>query len=114
MQGNNQENNWAMFCHLGGLCGYFIPFGNIIVPLVLWLIKKEEYLAVNYHGREALNFNISITIYALVGALLCLILIGFVFLFVLAVFQIVLIIIATIEANKGNHYRYPLTIRFIK
>lgn len=114
LQGNNQENTWAMFCHLGGLCGYFIPFGNIIVPLVLWLIKKDEYPTVNHHGKEALNFNISITIYALVAALLCLLLIGFVFLVVLAIVQIVLIIIATIEASKGNFYRYPLTIRLIK
>lgn len=114
MQGKNQENTWAMFCHLGGLCGYFLPFGNVIVPLVLWLIKKDEYLSVNYHGREALNFNISITIYALVSALLCLIFIGVLFLIALAVLQIVLIIIATVEASKGNQYRYPLTIRFIK
>lgn len=114
MQGNNQENNWAMFCHLGGLCGYFIPFGNIIVPLVLWLIKRDEYSAVNYHGKEAINFNISISIYALISALLCLLLIGFVFLFALAIFQIAFIIVATIEASKGNLYHYPVTIRFIK
>ncbi|MFZ5651910.1 MAG: DUF4870 domain-containing protein [Bacillota bacterium] len=114
MQGNNQEKNWAMFCHLGGFCGYIIPFGNIIVPLVLWLVKKDEYPLVDFHGKEALNFNISMTIYAVISALLGIILIGFILLAVLFVLDIVFIIRATIEANNGEYYRYPLTIRFIK
>lgn len=114
MQGGSQERNWAMFCHLGGFCGYLIPFGNIIVPLILWLVKKEEYPFVDHHGKEALNFNISMTIYAAVSALLAFILIGFVLLAVLLVLDIIFIIAATIEANKGGYYRYPLTIRFVK
>lgn len=103
-----------MFCHLGGFCGYIIPFGNIIVPLILWLVKKDEYPFVDHHGKEALNFNISMTIYAAISALLGIILIGFILLAVLLVLDIVYIIRATIEANKGEYYRYPLTIRFIK
>ncbi|MFZ5633843.1 MAG: DUF4870 domain-containing protein [Bacillota bacterium] len=114
MQGDSQERTWAMFCHLGGLCGYFIPLGNIIVPLILWLIKRTEYPFVDYHGKEALNFNISLTVYVIVSLILAFVLIGFVMLFVLAILQIIFIIMATIEANKGGYYRYPLTIRLIK
>ncbi|MCL6479208.1 MAG: DUF4870 domain-containing protein [Peptococcaceae bacterium] len=114
MQEDSQQRTWAMFCHLGGFAGYFIPFGNIIVPLVLWLMKKDQYPFVEYHGKEALNFNISMTIYVIVSLILAIILIGFVLLFVLAILEIVFIIMATIEANKGGYYRYPLTIRFIK
>ncbi|MFZ5647113.1 MAG: DUF4870 domain-containing protein [Bacillota bacterium] len=114
MQGNIQDKTWAMFCHLGGFCGYFIPFGNIIVPLILWLVKKDEFPFVDYHGKEALNFNISMTIYAAVSLLLGIVLIGFVLLLVLLILDIVFIIMATVEANKGGYYRYPLTIRFIR
>lgn len=108
-----EERNWAMFCHLGGFCGYFIPLGHIIVPLVLWLIKRHEYPFVNEHGKEALNFNISMTIYTIASVILAFLLVGFLLLAVLFVFQIVVIIKAAIEANKGGYYSYPLTIRFL-
>lgn len=111
---SNQERQWAMFCHLGGFCGFLIPFGNIIAPLILWLIKKDEFPFVDYHGKEALNFNISITIYAIVCTILGIVLVGFLLLFILLILVIVFIIKATIAANNGEYYRYPITIRFIK
>ncbi|MDO7785724.1 DUF4870 domain-containing protein [Desulforamulus aquiferis] len=113
MSSGNQERTWAMFCHLGGFCGYFIPLGNIIVPLVLWLIKREEYPFVNEHGKEALNFNISMLIYAIVSAVLAFVLVGFLLIGILFIFHIVVIIKATMAANKGDYYSYPLTIRFL-
>ncbi|GBF35588.1 hypothetical protein DCCM_4717 [Desulfocucumis palustris] len=109
----SQEKNWAIFCHLGGFAGYIIPFGNIIVPLVLWLIKRDESPFVNQHGKEALNFNISFIIYAFISGLLCLILIGFALLAVLVILQIVFIINASMCASRGEYYHYPLTIRLI-
>lgn len=114
MSHSTQETNWAMFCHLGGFCGYFIPLGNIIVPLILWLAKRDESPFVNQHGKEALNFNISMTMYAIISAVLCLILIGFVLLAALFIIQIVFIIQATLCASRGEYYRYPLTIRFVR
>ncbi len=110
---DSQDKNWAIFCHLGGFAGYIIPFGNIIVPLVLWLIKRDESPFVNQHGKEALNFNISLTIYAIITGLLCFILIGFILIPVLVILQIVCTIKASMCASRGEYYHYPMTIRLI-
>ncbi len=109
-----QEKTWGMFCHLGALAGYIIPFGNIIAPLIIWLIKKDESALVNEQGKESLNFQISVSIYILVGLILALILIGFVIIGAVAIFSLVMIIVAAVKVNKGEQFRYPLTIRFIK
>ena len=99
-----QSHTWEVLCHVAAVAGYVIPFGNIIGPLVVWLLKRSEVPAVEAHGKEALNFQISVTIYAIV----CILLIG------LGIAALVLVIIASIKASSGELYRYPLTIRFIK
>jgi uncharacterized protein len=111
---NRDENMWAMFCHLSALSGFIIPFGNIIGPLVIWMIKKDEFALVNDQGKEALNFQISMTIYLLVSVVLILILVGILFLIGLAIFDVIVTIIAMVKANEGVAYRYPLCIRFVK
>jgi hypothetical protein len=103
-----------MFCHLGGLGMYAFPLGNVIIPLVVWLIKKDEYPLVNDQGKESLNFQLSILIYTLVSLILVLAVVGIVLVLAVLVFDIVMIIIAAIKANEGVAYRYPLTIRFIR
>ncbi|MBN1972034.1 MAG: DUF4870 domain-containing protein [Sedimentisphaerales bacterium] len=106
---------WGMFCHLAALAGYVVPaFGWVIGPLVVWLIKKEEFPFVNEQGKESINFQISMFIYAAISGLLCFLCIGFFLLAAVAIVDIVFIIMAAIKANNGEHYRYPLTIRFIK
>ena len=106
---------WAMFCHLAGLCAFVIPFvGNIVGPLILWQMKKDEYPFVDEQGKEALNFQISMTIYGLISAALSFICIGFFLLAAVGVVDLVFLLIAAVKANNGQHYRYPLTIRFIK
>ncbi|WP_245631944.1 DUF4870 domain-containing protein [Alicyclobacillus ferrooxydans] len=82
--------------------------------MIVWLIKRNQSPFVDEQGKESLNFQISLLLYAIIAGLLCLILIGFLLLFTLAVFQIVLVIIATVRVYNGEHYRYPLTIRFIR
>lgn len=108
---------WAMFCHLAGLAG-FIPvtpvFGSVIAPLIIWQVKKNEFEFVDEHGKEALNFQISILIYALVSGLLCFVCIGLVLLPAVYIFDLVFLLIAAVKANNGEHYRYPICIRFIK
>lgn len=113
-QATSQERLWAMLCHLSALAGYLIPFGNIIGPLLVWQIKKAQFPAVDAHGKEALNFQISVTLYALVCAVLILVLIGAFLLLALGLASLVFIIIASIKANNGEAYRYPFTVRFIK
>lgn len=116
MNENNerQSRTWGMLCHLAGLACYIgVPFGNILGPLVVWLIKKEEFPFVDEQGKEALNFQISMTIYGIIAGILIIVLIGIPLLLGLLVAHIVLVIVAAIRANDGESYRYPVTIRFI-
>ena len=110
-----QERTMGMLCHLLALAGYIgIPLGNIIGPLVIWLIKKDQIPFANDQGKESLNFQISVTIYAIVSSILIAVVIGMVLLVAVWVFGLVMVIIASLQANQGIAYRYPLTIRFIK
>ena len=110
----NDETMWAMFCHLGGLFGSMIPPGNIIVPLVIWLTYRDKFPLVDDQGKEALNFQISLSIYMIGAALLVLVAVGLILVIALGIFALVVTIIATINASQGTKYRYPLTIRFIQ
>jgi hypothetical protein len=111
---SKEAHNWGMACHLSALAGYVIPFGNIIGPLVFWLIKKDEFPFVEAQGKEALSFQISMTIYFVVSAVLCLVIIGFLLLPALVIFNLVMVIIGAVKAANGESFRYPLCIRFIK
>ena len=111
---SSDERMWGMLCHLSTLSGYLIPFGNIIGPLVVWLIKKDEYAFVEDQGKEALNFQISVMIYSIVSGILVFLIIGLPLLIAVLIFDLVMTIVAAVKANEGEYYRYPLTIRFIK
>jgi uncharacterized Tic20 family protein len=112
---SKDARQWAMFCHLLGLAGIVVPVvGNIVGPLVMWQIKKDEYPFVDEQGKEALNFQISMSIYGIISAILILACIGAFLLPAVYIVNLVFLLIAAIKANNGHHYRYPLTIRFIK
>ncbi len=114
---NKEARMWAMFAHLAGFAGIVIPaVGSILGPLIIWLLKKEQYPFVDDQGKEALNFQITMFIYFAAAFLLSFLCIGFILMPVVGIVDIVFIIIATIKANDGYHYRYPypLIIRFVK
>jgi len=98
---SKDARTWAMLCHLAGLAGYVIPviLSGILAPLIVWQIKKEEDPFIDENGKEAVNFQISMGILTLA---------------VVAILDLVCLIIASVKANNGEHYRYPLCIRFIK
>lgn len=101
--------------HLLGFAGLVLPYaGNIVGPLILWLIKKADSPYLDAHGKEVLNFQISFAIYGLIAFLSFFVLIGFILLPVVVVAWIVFVIIGAIKASEGKLYRYPLTIRFLK
>ena len=123
---NQQARNWAMGCHLAALTLFLgVPFGNIFGPLLIWLLKRNEFELVNEQGKESLNFQISIMIYGLVGTVLVVIFtftlvlipvavllgIGLVLLFGI---DLVLVIIASVRVSNGESFQYPLTIQFLK
>jgi uncharacterized Tic20 family protein len=106
---------WTALCHASAVFGVFFHFpGHLLGPLIVWLAKRDDSPEIDAHGKEALNFQISMLIYNVVAAVFCLILIGFVFLAVLWVLNAVLAIVAAIQASEGKFYRYPITIRFIQ
>ncbi|MBE9138602.1 DUF4870 domain-containing protein [Nodosilinea sp. LEGE 07088] len=109
-----ESRMWAMLAHLSALSGFVIPFGNIIGPLIIWLVKRDEMSFVDDQAKEALNFNISMTIYMLVSAVLVMVLVGILMLAVLGIAWLVLAIMAAVKANEGTAYRYPLTLRLVK
>ena len=116
-QPSRSERNsrlYGMLCHLLALSLYIgVPFGNILGPLIMWLVKKDEYPFVDDQGKESLNFQISMMLYGVIAGVLVLIVIGIPLLIAIAAFDLVMVIIASIKANEGVPYRYPLTIRFI-
>jgi uncharacterized Tic20 family protein len=112
---DKSEYTWAAMCHLAALAGFFLPIvGNIVGPLVVWLIKKNEMPFVDRQGKEALNFQISVTIYLIASFILWLVIIGMLLTIGIAIAALVFTIIAAVKSSNGEDYRYPLTIRLIK
>jgi uncharacterized Tic20 family protein len=111
----SNTRTWCILCHASALLGLFFHFlGHIFGPLIVWLVKRHEGAEIDAHGKESLNFQLSMLIYDAVAVILCLILIGIPILLLLWLLNTVLVIVASIKASDGELYRYPLTIRFIK
>jgi hypothetical protein len=109
-----EARTMGMLCHLSALIGFIVPFGTIIGPLVIWLIKKDEMPFVDDQGKEALNFQITVLLAFIVSAILTVVLIGLLLMPIVAIGALVFIIIAALKANEGEAYRYPFTLRLIK
>jgi uncharacterized Tic20 family protein len=106
---------WCVLCHASALLGLFFHFlGHLLGPLIVWLVKRGDSPEIDAHGKESLNFQISMLIYDAIAAILCVVLIGIPILIALWVLNTVLVIIASIQASEGKFYRYPITIRLIK
>jgi uncharacterized protein len=111
----SEARTWAMLTHLIALCGFIgVPFGHLIGPLIVWLVKKDQFPLVDDQGKESLNFQLSMTIYGIVAGILSFVVIGIPLLIALVLADIVLVIIASVAANQGQLYRYPITIKFLK
>ncbi len=105
---------WTVLCHASALLGVFFHFlGHIFGPLIVWLVKRGESSEIDAHGKESLNFQLSMLIYDVVAGILCIVLIGIPILILLWVANTVLVIVASLKASEGKLYRYPFTIRFL-
>jgi uncharacterized protein len=112
---SSNVRTWTVLCHATALAGFFVPWaGHILGPLIVWLAKRGDSPEIDVHGKESLNFQISMLIYSLIAGVLCLVLIGFVLLGILHILNLVLVIIASIQASEGKLYRYPISIRLVK
>jgi uncharacterized Tic20 family protein len=117
----SQARTWNMLCHLSALAGFVIPFGNILGPLVVWQIKKNEFPSVDVHGKVALNFQITVTIAVFVGAaaafmlsFFCVGYLLFPLVFLIGLAGLIFAIIAGIKANNGEDYKYPWSLELVK
>ncbi len=113
---NRDARMWAMFCHLAAFAGLvpaLVVIGCVIGPLVVWLLKKNDFAFVDEQGREAVNFQITMLLIFLALPLTC---VGIVLMPFVPIVDFIFVVIAAIKANDGYHYRYPypLIIRFIK
>jgi uncharacterized Tic20 family protein len=111
---SESERNWAMLCHLSSFAGYFFPFGGILGPLICWLSKKDESQWVNFNGKQALNFQLSILLYMVLAIPLVFIIVGIPILVFLGFLEVICVVIASVKASKGEEFRYPLNIPFIQ
>ncbi len=103
-----------MLCHLSALVGFVIPLGSLLGPFLVWQLKKNDYPSVDAHGKQALNFQISCLIYAIVAAILIIAVIGFPLLIAVGLFDLVCVILATIKVNSGQAWKYPLSLTLIR
>lgn len=115
---SHDDRLWATFTHLSSLAGFVLgafvvvaPLGSILGPLILWLIKRNDSPFLDDHGREALNFQISMALYYPLLALSC---VGIPLIILLPFVQIIAPIVMAVRANGGEYVRYPITIRFFK
>jgi uncharacterized Tic20 family protein len=112
---SRETRKWAMLCHLIALVGLLgNGVGFLLGPLVVWLLKKEDDPFIDEQGKEAVNFQITMFIAALICAPFVLVLIGILFLILIGLLMTILPIIGAIKANEGEHYRYPISFRFLK
>jgi len=111
---SSDVRTWCVLCHASALLGlFFHVLGHLGGPLIVWLMKRGDSPEIDAHGKESLNFQISMLIYDAVAAILCVVLIGIPILIALWVLNTVFVIIASVKASEGKFYRYPFTIRFI-
>jgi uncharacterized Tic20 family protein len=109
----SDERTWSVVVHLSALSALFIPLGHLLGPLVIWLIKRSDMPMVDRHGKEALNFQITVTLASFLCGLLYFVGIGVILLFVLLVADAVLVIMAAVKTSRGEAFRYPFTWRVI-
>jgi uncharacterized protein len=108
-----QERLWAMLAHLLSFVAAYVALG-FVAPLVVLLVFGPRSAYVRAHAVESLNFNLSWLLYSIVALFLFIIGIGILILAALGIAYVVLIVIASLRANNGEFFRYPLTIRFVR
>jgi len=111
---STEEKNLAVIMHLSILAGILIPFVGLLIPVVIWALKKNESPYVDDQGKEVINFIINIFIAGIIIGILCLIIIGFILIVPLALFLIIMPIVAAVKCGDGTYYKYPLIFKFIK
>jgi len=118
MYHREDDRLWSTLAHASALTGLVFSFWGLLCgfigPLIIWLIKRDQSPLIADHAKEALNFNISFTLYHLVAAFTIILFIGLALVPIVYITWLVFLIIGSVKSYQGQYYRYPLTIRFIK
>lgn len=109
-----QTRLWAMLLHLSQLANFLVPLGGLIVPIVIWQVKKTELPGIDVHGKIVVNWIISALLYGIGCFILFFLLIGIPMLVALGIIAIIFPIVGGIKANNGEAWKYPLSITFFK
>jgi len=112
--GGTDANQWAMWLHFSMLSGFVVAGAGFLAPIIIWLVKKDDIPSLDQHGKNAVNWLISSLIYALVCFLLTFIIIGIPMLIALGICGVIFPIIAGLKASKGEYWKYPMSIEFLK
>lgn len=109
------ERTWGMLAHLAALVGLIVPLvGNVVAPWLVWLTKRDQSAFVGEQARESLNFNISVSLAAIVCSLLVLVFIGVLLGMALFIVWLAFTLTAAIRASEGVNYHYPFSLRLVK
>ncbi len=111
---NKDLRTWAIILHLSVLSGLAVPMAGLIVPVVIYLLKKDQLPALTPHAHVVFNWLISAIIYAVVSFILMVVGIGVLLLLALALLSLIFPIIGAIKASEGTVWPYPLSIQFFK
>ncbi len=109
-----QVRQWAMFLHLSQLLGWLVPLAGLVVPIVLWQVKRAEMPALDAHGKAVTNWIVSSLIYGVGFGLLAIVLIGIPFVLALLLASLILPVLGALKANEGQVMNYPLAIPIFK
>lgn len=112
-ENDQRQRIWCMLCHLSALLGYLVPFAHVLVPLIIWVSRRNAIPGVDDAGRESLNFQLTVSLFGLIGVMLSAVFVGLVMLFVLVVFHVSMTLFATLQAQRGKQVRYPVCLRII-
>lgn len=105
-----ETNTWAMFIHFSVLAGWVIPLAGIVVPILLWQLKKDDLPGTVPHAHIVLNWIVSSLVYAVICFILMIVVIGIFGFIALGIATILFSIIGGVKANNGEIWEYPGTI----
>ncbi len=111
---DKETRTWAMILHLSMLSGLVVPLAGLIVPIVIYMLKKDDMPGIKPHGYVVFNWMISAVIYAIISMILMIVGIGFLLIAALALVSLIFPIIGGIKASEGEVWPYPLSIKFFK
>lgn len=107
---NSDERIFSLLCHLIAL----VPYLGVLGPLIIWFLRRDEYAEVDRQGRDSINFQLSILVYSFVAGLLTILGIGVLLLTLIGIFNLVVVIVASIKSYNGERFEYPFSIKFIR